>query len=640
MIDTTSTNNLDANADFIAFDLGDVEEEEILVSTDEKKSLLQKAKSLGQSLRDKLGKGEKRKREAQERDDDAAVVDYSNTSPWIADKNYADEKEAVNILHREIQDFVAYISPTPMEHATRQYVINRIRNVITKHWKDTQVSIFGSFDTHLYLPTRHNSIFTIWELTRFSDIDIVVLSNGTRVYETLRDLREMANKLTREGIAREMQVIAKASVPIIKFIERQTKLRVDISFNKPSGLVSAAVVKEFLTKYPAARWLIVIVKHFLSMRGMNEVYSGGLGSIYGLLIIVNGQLHPQIASERIQPHNNLGVLLIEFLELYGKKFNYDSVGISIDGKGSYFSKVDIGWIRPNQPYLLSIRDPSDATNDIAKSSHQILKVRSTFSAGYDLLLEEVYLIHDRIPDIRRNRRSRYIAGSISLLKSILAVNRDIYKARDHIAQLWARGEIKEMPFLVDDIPYTPPLRKPQNRAVEFVAVSTDGESDHEDSRPKQKQRKDLTKKAVKPVVKKPNSQVALENSAPAPKKNDSRALSAEPSQRQRKNASKGPSKITSRPPSTEPRACIDKPSNSTQTSSEPAKRKRVKSEKGKSKKSYQSNALPPVQEVCVINSSPDSNSNQAHPTKQSMDEDSRYGAIDKLGKKSDPIVLD
>jgi len=70
------------------------------------------------------------------------------------------------------------------------------------------------------------------------------------------------------------------------------------------------------------------------------------------------------------------------------------------------------------------------------------------------------------------------------------------------------------------------------------------------------------------------------------------------------------------------------------------KRKRLKSEKGKSKKSHQSNALPPVQELYVIDSSSDSNSNQALPSKVSMDEDSRYGAIDKLGKRSDPIVLD
>ena len=39
---------------------------------------------------------------------------------------------------------------------------------------------------------------------------------------------------------------------------------------------------------------------------------------------------------------NLGVLLIEFFELYGKKFNYDSVGIRLVGSGCYFNKEQVG----------------------------------------------------------------------------------------------------------------------------------------------------------------------------------------------------------------------------------------------------------------------------------------------------------
>ena len=42
----------------------------------------------------------------------------------------------------------------------------------------------------------------------------------------------------------------------------------------------------------------------------------------------------------MDPKKNLGVLLIEFLELYGKYFNYDDVGIAVDAKGAwYFKKV-------------------------------------------------------------------------------------------------------------------------------------------------------------------------------------------------------------------------------------------------------------------------------------------------------------
>ena len=56
---------------------------------------------------------------------------------------------------------------------------------------------------------------------------------------------------------------------------------------------------------------------------------------------------------------NLGVLLIEFFELYGKKFNYLKAGIRVRDGGSYVRKDDI--LRQMEtgykPSLLCIEDP-------------------------------------------------------------------------------------------------------------------------------------------------------------------------------------------------------------------------------------------------------------------------------------------
>jgi len=87
--------------------------------------------------------------------------------------------------------------------------------------------------------------------------------------------------------------------------------------------------------------------------------------------------------------DNLGVLLLELLELYGSAFNYESVGLSIAGRGRYFRKVhrrlvkrraraqggaharrgrfhrsarrqmDRGWAQAGRHSLLSIEDPQD-----------------------------------------------------------------------------------------------------------------------------------------------------------------------------------------------------------------------------------------------------------------------------------------
>lgn len=71
------------------------------------------------------------------------------------------------------------------------------------------------------------------------------------------------------------------------------------------------------------------------------------------------QIHPKLRRMEINAEENLGPLLIEFLELYGRNFNYDSVGLSIRKGGYYFSKHARRWTNIKQGYLLSIEDPQD-----------------------------------------------------------------------------------------------------------------------------------------------------------------------------------------------------------------------------------------------------------------------------------------
>lgn len=51
------------------------------------------------------------------------------------------------------------------------------------------------------------------------------------------------------------------------------------------------------------------------------------------------QLHPR--KDIHCSNTNLGVLLIEFLELYGRKFNYVKTGIRVKDGGTYISKEEV-----------------------------------------------------------------------------------------------------------------------------------------------------------------------------------------------------------------------------------------------------------------------------------------------------------
>ena len=59
---------------------------------------------------------------------------------------------------------------------------------------------------------------------------------------------------------------------------------------------------------------------------MNEVWTGGISS-YGLILMTVSFLQNHKRQEGRNKGINMGVLLIEFFELYGRKFNYEKVGL-------------------------------------------------------------------------------------------------------------------------------------------------------------------------------------------------------------------------------------------------------------------------------------------------------------------------
>lgn len=172
-------------------------------------------------------------------------------------------------------------------------------------------------------------------------------------------LHALANTLKRAGITDKVTIIARAKVPIVKFVTTHGYFSVDISINQQNGLEVGKVVLGFLSEMPALRALVFIAKAFLSQRSMNEVFTGGLGSYSIVCLAISFlQMHPKIRRGEIDPSRNLGVLVMEFFELYGLHFNYHEAGVSLRDGGTYYSKARRGWMDHRQS-LLSIEDPAD-----------------------------------------------------------------------------------------------------------------------------------------------------------------------------------------------------------------------------------------------------------------------------------------
>lgn len=173
-------------------------------------------------------------------------------------------------------------------------------------------------------------------------------------------LHTLANLVRRAGITDRVKIIAKAKVPIIKFVTSHGRFWVDISINQVNGVAAGKMIKQFLQELPALRSLVLVIKSFLAQRSMNEVYTGGLGSYSIVCLVISFlQMHPKIRRGEIDPSKNLGVLVMEFFELYGCYFNYNEVGISLREGGTFYNKRQRGWYDHGQSRLLSIEDPGD-----------------------------------------------------------------------------------------------------------------------------------------------------------------------------------------------------------------------------------------------------------------------------------------
>ncbi|XP_059550659.1 terminal nucleotidyltransferase 4A isoform X2 [Myotis daubentonii] len=313
-------------------------------------------------------------------------------------------------LHEEIIDFYNFMSPCPEEAAMRREVVKRIETVVKDLWPTADVQIFGSFSTGLYLPT--------------SDIDLVVFGKWERP-----PLQLLEQALRKHNVAEpgSIKVLDKATVPIIKLTDQETEVKVDISFNMETGVRAAEFIKNYMKKYSLLPYLILVLKQFLLQRDLNEVFTGGISSYSLILMAISFlQLHPRIDARRAD--ENLGMLLVEFFELYGRNFNYLKTGIRIKEGGAYIAKEEImkAMTSGYRPSMLCIEDPLLPGNDVGRSSYGAMQVKQVFDYAYIVLSHAVSPLARSYP----NRDSE------STLGRIVKVTQEVIDYRRWIKEKW------------------------------------------------------------------------------------------------------------------------------------------------------------------------------------------------------------
>ncbi|XP_051999959.1 terminal nucleotidyltransferase 4A-like [Xyrauchen texanus] len=346
---------------------------------------------------------------------------YLCGTPW-ATRRYS---PGINGLHEEIVDFYNFMSPRPEEEEMRRDVVNRIEAVIKDLWPTAKVHIFGSFSTGLYLPT--------------SDIDLVVFGKWERP-----PLQQLDQALRQKNMAEpfSIKLLDKATVPIIKLTDRETDVKVDISFNVETGVKAVRFIKDHLKKYSVLPYLIFVLKQFLLQRDLNEVFTGGISSYSLILMGISFlQLHPRIDCRA--SNINIGILLIEFFELYGRHFNYLKTGIRVKDGGAYLDKEEIMKAMENGygPSMLCIEDPNLPGNDVGRSSYGAMQVKEVFNYAYLILSHAVSPLS----------RSYHNRNMESTLGRIIKVTQEVINNREWLIHQWENRHNAKMDRKVQNV---------------------------------------------------------------------------------------------------------------------------------------------------------------------------------------------
>ncbi|ODV84653.1 hypothetical protein CANARDRAFT_200068 [[Candida] arabinofermentans NRRL YB-2248] len=384
-------NSLTDNSDFIAFDFSSDEEEKKTKYDNDESGYHTK------STTHKTGES-------------------NSKYPWIRNNDHSRQIEISDWLTMEIKDFINYISPSAEEIQARNGLVKKLRQSITSLWPDAELYCFGSFATDLYLPG--------------SDIDMVIVSkrrNGK--YDNKSSLYQLSSFLRTRGLGVNIEPIAKAKVPIIKFVDPTTGIHIDISFERVNGIKAAELIVSWINETPGLRELVMIVKQFLSVRKLNVVHTGGLGG-FAIICLVRSflKLHPRVVTGSIDPLANLGVLLIEFFELYGYNFGYDSTAIAFNDKGDamYVTKHSNPALQGRNPFLLAIQDPHDPSNNISRGTHNLRDIKRAFGGAFELLANKCY---DMYNASYKERLGQSILGDIIKYKG---KQRDFEDARETV----------------------------------------------------------------------------------------------------------------------------------------------------------------------------------------------------------------
>lgn len=291
-----------------------------------------------------------------------------NIPEWNQGRYYSNNDKTL-VLHKEIIDFASYFSLTEKEIYLRKLVILRFQNIVSSIWPDAIVICFGSFS----------------QGTSLSDGDLdLTIQNIPKDRDNISLLFELHDRMEKVNFFSKSRVLTTSFVPIIKCVESPFQIKLDISLNNNVSIIKNVRFKNEVDKYPSLLPISLFIKYFIDYKKLNFPYHGGINNFMLGIMILN-----VIQSVPEKDQFNCGLILLRFLDIYGNKFNYFTVGITSRNGGSLFNRIsekDINW---SSPFSMTIEDNFNPGFYLGQCSNRILEIREIFKSAYKQLMLDI-----------------------------------------------------------------------------------------------------------------------------------------------------------------------------------------------------------------------------------------------------------
>lgn len=295
------------------------------------------------------------------------AFDDDNQVPWLTPRTKVNDPWVQ--LHNEIIEFYRIYGPSRENNILRKNLFIKMKKAIKKFFPGSIVKMFGSTAAMLYLPK--------------SDIDVVVFLPRKDTND-LKNAKRLYKLISKMSWVKSCECIG-AKVPIVKLEDRDTGLFMDVSFSKANGVAALSFIKKYLILYPELKYLLIIIKAFLKSRDLNETFHGGMSSFVCTLLIIS--YLQETKKEKKNENLLLSEHLLNFFHLYGVRFNYNELGISIRNGGTYFLREERDWLAANRnkSVTLCVENPQDPTVDLGKGAFNMPQIHTAFQHAYDTI---------------------------------------------------------------------------------------------------------------------------------------------------------------------------------------------------------------------------------------------------------------